>query len=96
MMFRIVFRALARRDIVVQAEHSERRWGKRQTRRYLDELESSIQKLTDNPMRFPEFDPRPGLRRMNSGRHAVFYLVSDDWIEVVRVLHVASDIERWL
>ena len=33
---------------------------------------------------------------MNSGRHAVFYLVVDDRIEIVAVRHVASDFERWL
>ena len=31
-----------------------------------------------------------------SGRHAVFYLVFDDQIEIVRVMHLASDFERWL
>lgn len=43
-------------------------------------------------LRFPEFAGRKGLRRMNSGQLAVFYLVA----EVVRVLQVASDPERWL
>jgi plasmid stabilization system protein ParE len=31
-----------------------------------------------------------------SGRHAVFYLVFDDRVEIVRVMHLASDFERWL
>jgi plasmid stabilization system protein ParE len=33
---------------------------------------------------------------MNSGRHAVFYLVQNDRIEIIRVLHVASDLGRWV
>jgi plasmid stabilization system protein ParE len=32
---------------------------------------------------------------MNSGRQAVFYLVLEDRIEIVRVIHVARDFERW-
>jgi toxin ParE1/3/4 len=93
----LIFRAAARRDIADLAEQSEARWGKHQTRRYLDALEATIQKLTDNPMLGHDSGlPRPGLRRMNSGRHAVFYLVSGERIEVVRVLHVASDFERWI
>ena len=55
-----------------------------------------VKSLREFPLRFPEFEPRPGMRRMNSGRHAVFYLVGEEQIEIVRVLHVASDFERWL
>ncbi len=33
---------------------------------------------------------------MNSGRHAVFYLVGDAQIEIVRVLHAAKDFDDWL
>lgn len=54
-----------------------------------------VKSLREFPQRFPEFEPRPGMRRMNSGRHAVFYLVGEEQIEIVRVLHVASDFERW-
>lgn len=94
---RIVFRAAARRDVTRLGDYSEQEWGKRRTRRYLNELEGRIQSLAENPMLGHAADlPRPGLRRMNSGRHAVFYLVFDDRIEVVRVLHVASDFERWV
>ena len=97
MIRRIIYRAAARRDISILAEQSEVRWGKRQTRRYLDALEDTIQKLSENPMLGHESGlPRPGLRRMNSGRHAVFYVMADERIEIVRVLHVASDFERWV
>ncbi len=93
----IVFRAAARRDVTRLADHSEREWGKQRTRRYLDELESRIQMLAENPMLGHDAGlSRPGLRRMNSGRHAVFYVVEEDRIEVVRVLHVASDFQRWI
>lgn len=54
-----------------------------------------VKSLREFPLRFPEFEPRPGMRRMNSGRHAVFYLVREERIEIIRVLHVASDFERW-
>lgn len=63
---------------------------------YSAQLREDIKSLREFPLRFPEFEARPGLRRMNSGRHAVFYLVADDRIEIVRVPHVASDFGRWL
>lgn len=33
---------------------------------------------------------------MNSGRHAVLYSVGDESIEIIRVLHVASDLGRFI
>lgn len=97
MTLRLVFRAAAKRDLAQLGAHSERRWGTLQTRRYLDEMEAKIQMLSSNPMLGHDAGYlRTGLRRVNSGRHAVFYRVFDDRIEVVRVLHVASDFERWV
>jgi toxin ParE1/3/4 len=71
-------------------------WGDAQAAKYSAELRNAIKSLREYPLRFSEFEPRPDLRRMNSGRHAVFYLVLEDRIEIVRVLHVAGDFERWL
>ncbi len=63
---------------------------------YSAQMRGDIKSLGAFPLRFPEYEPRPGLRRMSSGRHAVFYLVFDDRLEIVAVIHVASDFERWL
>lgn len=71
-------------------------WGEAQAAKYSTELRNAIKSLLDYPLRFPEFEPRPGLRRMTSGKHAVFYLVLENRIEIIRVMHLASDFERWL
>jgi plasmid stabilization system protein ParE len=60
------------------------------------ELRDDINSLRELPLRFPEFEGRESLRRMNSGRRAVFYLVLEDRVEIILVLHAASDLERWL
>lgn len=70
--------------------------GEAQAAKYAAQLRDDIKSLCEFPLRLPEFITRPGLRRMNSGRHAVFYLVLEDRIEMVRVLHGASDLEQWL
>lgn len=93
---RLVFRVEATEDLRRIASETRRAWGDDQAKRYVAALRNEIITLREFPLRFPEFEPRPGLRRMNSGRHAVIYLVSDDRIEVVRVLHVASDLGRWV
>lgn len=71
-------------------------WGQDQAAVYSAKLRDGIKSLREFPLRYPEIETRPGLRRMNSGRHAVFYRVLDDRIEVIRVLHVASHLERWI
>ncbi len=95
-MKRINFRTAASADMRKLARETPAAWGEAQAYKYSRQLRDDITSLAEFPLRFPVFESRPGLRRMNSGRHAVFYLVFDDRIEIVRVLHLASDFERWL
>jgi toxin ParE1/3/4 len=90
------FRAAAAADIRRVAHETRAAWGEAQAALYSAALRDDIKSLREFPLRFPEYQPRPGLRRMNSGRHAVFYLVFEDRVEVVRVIHVARDFERSL
>jgi toxin ParE1/3/4 len=90
------FRAAASADMRRVARETRARWGDAQAAKYVAQLRDDIKSLCQFPLRFPEFPARPNLRWMNSGRHAVFYLVLEDRIEIVRVLHGASDLEQWL
>jgi toxin ParE1/3/4 len=92
----LVFRAEASADLRRIAAETRRAWGEEQAKVYVSGLRDAIKSLREFPLRYPEFEPRPGLRRMNSGRHAVFYRVGDTSIEIIRVLHVASDLGRWV
>lgn len=93
---RLVFRAEAAADLRRIARETRRAWGDDQAKRYVSALRNEIKALREFPLRFPEFEHRPGLRRMNSRRHAVFYAATADRVEIVRVLHVASDFGRWV
>jgi toxin ParE1/3/4 len=93
---RIIFRTAASTDMRKVARETREAWGDAQAYKYSRQLRDDIKSLAEFPLRFPVFESRPGLRRMNSGRHAVFYLVCDDRIEIVRVIHLASDFDRWL
>lgn len=95
-MTRLSFRQEASADLRRIAAETRKAWGEDQAKRYADALRRDIKSLLEFPLRYPEFEPRPGLRRMNSGRHAVFYIVAEDRIEIVRVLHVGSDMGRWV
>lgn len=95
-MIRLKFRTAASADMRRVARETRAAWGDAQAAKYSAELRDDIKRLCQFPLRFPEFEPRPGMRRMNSRRHAVFYLVEEVRIEIVRVLHVGSDFERRL
>jgi toxin ParE1/3/4 len=63
-------------------------WGEDQAIRYIDDVEASCQQLADNPNLGRACDHiRPGLRRMEYGRHVIFYRADDAVVLVSRILH---------
>lgn len=92
----IIFRTVASADMRRIARETRDAWGTEQAYKYSTRLSVDIKSLVKFPMRFPAVESRPDVRRMNSGRHAVFYQIFDDRVEILRVLHVSSEIERWL
>ena len=65
-----------------------RTWGEDQTIRYIDDLEGGCQRLADNPASGRPCDHvRPGLRRMEQGKHVVFFRREPGGILVSRILH---------
>ena len=65
-----------------------RTWGKDQAIRYIDDLEAYCRMLASHPELGRACDSiRPGLRRMEHGRHIVFYRQEPEGILVSRILH---------
>ena len=78
----------AEADLLNIGAYSIRNWGRSQAALYLNDLEACCQRLADNPGLGRACDEiRPGLRRMEHGKHAVFYRVVPDGIVVSRILH---------
>jgi toxin ParE1/3/4 len=92
-MARFHFSPRAEADLLSIGDYTLRTWGEAQADRYLAELETCCQMLADNPADNPMSgrscdDVRPGLRRMEHGKHVVFYrLQKGGGILVVRILH---------
>ena len=79
---------LADADLVDIGAYTLRTWGKDQTLRYIDDLEACCQRLADNPSSGRPCDRvRPGLRRMEQGRHVVFFRREPGGVLVSRILH---------
>jgi toxin ParE1/3/4 len=82
------FSRLAEADLLEIGAYTLRRWGEAQAVRYLGELEACCQRLSDNPTTGRPCDHvRQGLRRLEHGKHVVFYRAQHGGIQVSRILH---------
>jgi toxin ParE1/3/4 len=85
---RFRFSRLAERDLLRIGEYTVRTWGEAQASGYIDELEICCQRLADNPSVGRRCDEiRPGLRRLEQGKHVVFYRREAEGILISRILH---------
>ena len=88
----IVIRPAAEADIEDAADYTIEKWGRDQARHYIGDIRKAIDRLAVDGFRYPEETPAyPGLRRMRSGHHFVFFLIDDDKVDVVRVMHERRD-----
>jgi toxin ParE1/3/4 len=75
-------------DLLEIGAYTLQNWGADQTIRYIDQLETCCQRLADNPGLGRSCDEiRPGLRRMEQGKHVIFYRQYEGGILVSRILH---------
>lgn len=82
------FSRRAEADLAEIGAYTLETWGARQARLYLDQIEKCCRRLAGNPGlgRACE-NVRPGLRRLEQGRHVIFYREYQGSILVLRVLH---------
>jgi toxin ParE1/3/4 len=86
---------LAEADLTEIGAYTLRTWGEDQTLRYIDDLEACCQRLADNPASGRPCDHvRPGLRRLEHGKHVVFFRRQARGILVSRILHQGMLPER--
>jgi len=79
---------LAEADLVDIGIYTPRTWGEEQTVRYLEDLEKCCHQLAANPGLGRACDHiRSGLRRMEHGRHVIFYRIQATGMVISRILH---------
>ena len=78
----------AETDLLNIGNYTLRTWGKTQAVRYINELEMCCRTLASNPALGRSCDEiRPGLRRLEHGKHVIFYRQERGGILVSRILH---------
>ena len=86
----------AQEDLWQIKQYSLTAWGKLQTQKYLDDIEAILETLTISPeMGKKRDDLIIGLRSFTIQQHVIFYRLSQEELEVVRILHGRMDIPRY-
>jgi toxin ParE1/3/4 len=79
---------MAEADLLGIATYTLNTWGPDQTVSYIDGLEACCRQLVNKPeLGRACHQVRPGLRRMEYGRHVLFYRVEAEGIVISRILH---------
>ena len=79
---------LAESDLTTIADYTTDRWGPGQAERYLERLAECFERIALTPGMGRPFDSvYAGVRRLEHGRHVVFYIADEPGILIVRVLH---------
>ncbi len=70
-------------------------WGVNQAEKYVRELWAGLQRLADNTSISADISQvRKGYRKSRVGSHVVFFKLTENGINVVRILHRRMDFEQ--
>jgi toxin ParE1/3/4 len=87
----------AQRDLEGIWDYTAEHWNLVQAEIYLRGIWTAIQTVTADPrIGRTADDVRPGYRRYSVGSHVIFYRITQDGIDVVRVLHSHMDFDNHL
>ncbi len=85
--YRLVISAEADQDLDRLYTDGFSRWGEAQADNYYDALLDHFEALTENPFLFRAVDEiRKGYRRSVCGKHAVYYRIVDDAVEIMALV----------
>ncbi len=96
-MSRIEFSNDAERDLIDIYLYSAEHFGVPQAENYLESLYAKISVAAENPSFGADYGfARPGLRRIESQSHAIYFRASDSGIRIMRILGGRMDPARHL
>jgi toxin ParE1/3/4 len=85
----------ADRDLDSITDYSVRAWGESRAARYVADLEACCRSIVNRPLLGRSCERiHPGLRRIEQGKHVIFYMLQGHDVLVVRILHQSMVPER--
>ena len=95
--YKLVIAPAAKTDLKDIYQYGLRHWGQPQSNRYLEKLKEHFWSLTAQPlMGVGRSELLPGVRSLAIESHTLFYRVTADRVEIIRVLHGRQDPQRHL
>ncbi|PLY00778.1 MAG: type II toxin-antitoxin system RelE/ParE family toxin [Desulfuromonas sp.] len=96
-MNRVILSPKAKADLSTIWDYTLGEWGVEQAEKYVWELWAAMQSMALDASASSDIgDIRKGYRKIRSGSHVIFFKLTDDGIDVVRILHQRMDFDRHL
>ncbi len=93
----LVIAPAAKNDLKDIYQYGLRQWGLAQSERYLATIKNQFWQLTQQPFMGTERNELlPEARSLPIGSHTLFYRVTANTVEIVRILHGRQDPQRHL
>ena len=79
--------SLAKQDLIEIAIYGDQNFGIEQSNHYRDRLKNRFELLAEQPLLFPAVDHiYSGYRRSVCGKHSIYYRITDEVVEIMRIL----------
>ena len=92
--FTLKIRPEAELDVVDILQYTEETWGVLQRDKYADKLVAALEKIAKTLSLGKRRDAiKPGYLSYHVGRHYIFYRVTEDTVEVIRLLYDGMQLE---
>ena len=98
----LIYRPDALMDLNEVEVYTKQTWGGAQAKRYAAGLIADIKVLRISALRYPIVsDVHSQLRRKRSGMHHIYYIATNDCVEILNIIHVQRDpglhlkVETW-
>jgi toxin ParE1/3/4 len=96
-MIRYILSPRAQADLDEIWDYTAETWGIDQAERYIRLLQHGIEAVAADPRRGSSCDDiRAGCRKYLVGSHILFYRITSEAIDVVRILHSRTELKRHL
>jgi toxin ParE1/3/4 len=93
---KVLYSAAARKDLAGIHAWTVNQFGRQQADVYLDQFDQILARVAAFPSLARDAGYWPGLLKVVSGSHVVYFRRTGAAIRVIRVLHGRMDPERWL